>query len=322
MKISSPPLNISTVREMYSLWETAFGADVEPDLAPSVLAGKEKAFNDVKVYSELMAGSMVATAVSVSPLPLRSIGAIGEVATHPDSRNKGLATDLCRQVVEDFRRNEGEALFLGTENPHAARIYERLGWEYVPNTRLMVNLMKEETAQEFLERYFWRLTPVDVRIGQAVSRIPVIPLVIVPHHWAILDANTSIISTRIEKQSSCLRLYNRYQRLREKSQGEWFSLVTKDQKILGLSSAIKLAKRSYQVDGFCHAAYAEHFDRLIEHVINWCVDDGAARITMKLSQDDYEKKERVKILGFKETTCAGVFQSGDEKKDAVFYVYR
>ena len=83
----------------------------------------------------------------------------------------------------------------------------------------MVNLTKEETSEEFLERYFRKLTPVGVRIGQSVSRIPVIPLAIVPHDWAILDANTSIISTRIEKQFSCLRSYNRYQRLSEKSQG-------------------------------------------------------------------------------------------------------
>ena len=130
MKISSPPLDTSSVRELYALWETAFGEDVEPDIAPSVLAGNENAFNDVKIYRELMAGSIVATAISISPFALCSIGAIGEVATHPASRNRGLATGLCRRIIEDFRCNKGEALFLGTENPDAARIYEGLGWRY------------------------------------------------------------------------------------------------------------------------------------------------------------------------------------------------
>ena len=221
---------------MYDLWKLAFGIDVEPDITSDVLAGNEKDKNDFRVYSENVAGQIAATAIVVASLSLTELGALGEVATHPQFRNRGLATGLCRRLLEDFQDQGGEALFLGTVNPRAARIYERFGWNHIPDTKLMVNLTGEESPHEFLTNYFADLVPLEVRVADSSSRIPIIPLIISPHNWFVLDANVSIFSTRIEKQLSCLGLYNRYHYLREKSLGEWFTLVTQEGKVLGISS--------------------------------------------------------------------------------------
>ena len=50
---------------------------------------------------------------------------IGEVATRPEYRGQGIANRLCRQALDEFAEQGGEVVFLGTENPAAARIYRR-----------------------------------------------------------------------------------------------------------------------------------------------------------------------------------------------------
>ena len=50
---------------------------------------------------------------------------LGEVATDPKQRRSGISTRLCACALEEFRGNGGEAIFLGTGNPDAARVYYR-----------------------------------------------------------------------------------------------------------------------------------------------------------------------------------------------------
>ena len=321
LKVTSPPLDPPSVREMYDLWKLAFGIDIEPDISSDVLAGNESDANDFRVYRELMTGQIAATAIVVVPLGLPELGALGEVATHPLFRNRGLATGLCRRLLEDFKDQGGEALFLGTVNPSAARIYEKLGWSHIPDTKLMVNLAGEESPNEYLANYFADLVPLGVRVGESSSRIPIIPLIISPHDWSVMDANVSIISTRIEKQISCLGLYNRYHYLREKSLGEWFTLVTQEGKVLGISSAVHVNGRRYQIDGFCHVSYADSFRDLIQAAIAWCSDHGAADITMRLSSEDEAKKSLINSLGFHKPRLDGFFQYDNKKVDALLYSF-
>ncbi len=59
---------------------------------------------------------------------------------HPDYRRRGFATRLVRQIVEDARPDFG-SIRLRTENPAAARFYERLGF----------NPVREDAATHQLE---------------------------------------------------------------------------------------------------------------------------------------------------------------------------
>ena len=212
-------------------------------------------------------------------------------------------------------------MFLGTVNPSAARIYERLGWNHIPNTKLMVNLTGEESPHDFLTNYFADLVPLEVQVADSSSRIPIIPLIISPHDWFVMDANVSIFSTRIEKQLSCLGLYNRYHYLREKSLGEWFTLVTQKGKVLGISSAAHLRERCYQIDGFCHESYGDSFRDLIHAAITWCSDEEAEEITMRLSSEDEEKRSLISSMGFHKPRLNGSFHYRNKKVDAVLYSF-
>jgi ribosomal protein S18 acetylase RimI-like enzyme len=55
---------------------------------------------------------------------------IGNVATHPDHRGKGLARQLVRRAIEHARQNGGEICVLDVrdDNPPAYKLYESLGF--------------------------------------------------------------------------------------------------------------------------------------------------------------------------------------------------
>ena len=139
-----------------------------------------------------------------------ALGGFGEVATDPALRRAGIATDLCAQAVEDFRKRGGEALFLGAGDPGPARIYHRLGWRKLAGAYVMANVTSEDSPEEFLTDYFRSLGTVEVRPASPDIRIPIIPLLVLPHDWQVLDSNAAMFSTRYATLNSCMALYRSY----------------------------------------------------------------------------------------------------------------
>ena len=137
MKVQNPLLDPESVRQMHQLWLAGFGNDFVSDVPDDVLYGEENRWNRTNIYRHISEEQTISTAIVISPLALPSLGGLGEVCTAPRSRGEGLATRICQQLVKDFQRAEGLALFLGTVNPDAARIYERLGWQHINRSKLV-----------------------------------------------------------------------------------------------------------------------------------------------------------------------------------------
>jgi len=225
MKVQKPLLDPESVHQMHQLWLAAFGNDFVSDVPDDLLYGEQnhclptyiRGADDIYGHCNQPLGS---------PVSWRSWGGLHS----PPVPGEGLATRICQQLVKDFQRAEGLALFLGTVNPEAARIYERLGWQHINGSKLMVNLSGSDDYDDFIHRYFATSTPSQICRAKPASRIPIIPLVIFPHAWSILDSNISLYSTNVEPQLSCLGLYRRYDYLRTRGQGEWFTLITEEAK--------------------------------------------------------------------------------------------
>ena len=66
-----------------------------------------------------------------TPAEGREIGIVEFVSTAEAHRRKGVASALLGQLVEDFTRAGGLALYLCTTNPHAGRLYESRGFRYL-----------------------------------------------------------------------------------------------------------------------------------------------------------------------------------------------
>ena len=107
-------------------------------------------------------------------------------------RGRGIASRLCEQAVEEFVAQGGEAVFLGTGNPDAARIYHRLGWRRIAGTNVWARVTTGDSPEEYLADYFRAPGQVSIVPGDASLRVPMIPLLVAPHDWQVLDGNLPV----------------------------------------------------------------------------------------------------------------------------------
>src|SRR5439155_5157961 len=115
-------------------------------------------------------------------------------------RRQGIAGMLSARARDRFSSQGGQALFLGTHNPEALRVYHRLGWRKLAGANVMAWTRAPHTPEEFLVDYFRSGEPVTIVAGSPADRLAVIPLLVWPHEEHILDANLGMFSTRYAVQ--------------------------------------------------------------------------------------------------------------------------
>ena len=290
------PLEPGLTQELFDFWISIFGEPM--DLPPEVFLGSEVDQNDNIVYVARREGRLAGTCGMTMSRRVPGLGGYGEVATDPALRRSGIASALCAQSVEDFRDRGGEALFLGTANPGAARIYHRLGWRKLAGANVMVNITSGDSPEVFLVDYFRSLGPVEVRPASPEIRIPIIPLLVMPHDWQVLDSNAAMFSTRYATQNSCMGLYRRYGDVAADGRGAWFVAVTADGRAAGISTARMDDSGGCRVDGFAHKSRMDAWADLLKAAIRWAEAAGAQSVTADVSVEDEEKRALFEGLGF------------------------
>ena len=271
------------------------------DFPPEVFLGSERRHNQNTVYLRRRGTRLAGTCVLTTSKTVPALGGLGEVATEPKFRRSGIASDLCALAVEDFRESGGQALFLGTGNPEAARIYYRLGWRRLAGSNVMANISADESPEEFLADYFRSIDPpLSVEPVTPAVRLPMVPLLLMPHDWLVLDANPAgMYSTRHCIQSSCLSLYPKYDAVVGDGSGAWFTAGTGGGQVVGMSTARLDDTGECRVDGFVHLRFLDSWRGLMEAAVAWGVGWSATRIRALLSVEDEEKQALFESLGFR-----------------------
>lgn len=242
------PLSEELIGELCSLWRQIYAQDYHSEVP--VHAGQEKQYNHNTYYFIRHSGKVISVAhITISRGDPR-LGGLGDVATIPEYRGRGLALKLCQLAADEFEMCGGEALFLGTANSVAARVYGKVGWQFLPNSDVMLRVTAAEGPQEYISNYFNSAAhlPVEISEGTPRQRIGMIPLIVQPHEWVALDANVELFSTRVSKQVSCMSLYPKYEQI-EKS-GKWFAAQRSDGATVGLASVKLIDREIAQVDAF------------------------------------------------------------------------
>ena len=126
-----------------------------------------------------------------------------------------------------------------------------------------------------------------------------IPLLLCPHDWQVLDANTLMYSTRYATQKSCMGLYVRYERMRLSGGGAWFVAKTAEGRVVGLSTARGDDTGSCQIDAFAHARFSEAWEELVQAAIGRSHEHGMGRCYAVVSVEDEEKQSWFESLGFR-----------------------
>ena len=344
------PIRKELADELFTFWEGIFGPD-DPDIPMGVFLGDEDEHNSHIVFAERDGDVLAGTCGIMTPRANPEFAGIGEVATRPEYRGRGIAGRLCRQALDEFAENCGEAVFLGTENPSAARIYQRLGWRRISNSTVYANIISGASPEEYLADYFRTESQVKIVEGDASLRVPMIPLLLTPHDWQVLDGNlpTPMVSTRYAEQNSCMGLCRKYYYLvkpphaipepdivnpttnivipaeagiqRYGARGirgaNWFAAKTDDGRLVGLATAFTVAEGICYVDGFIHKRFIDSYEALVGAAIEWGKKLKAVRFATRLSVEDEEKRAKFEELGFRARSQEGTFILGEREVPAV-----
>ena len=309
------PLAADLAGQLMEFWAGIFGGP--PDVTSDVLLGEEVSDNRDTVYLTRRGGRLAGTCLLTVSKGVPLLGALGEVATAPEHRGSGTATELCGRAVEDFRSGGGQAVFLGTGNPDAARIYHRLGWRKLAGTKVMALVADGDSPEGFLVDYFRQRGPTRVTESTPHARVPMIPLLVAPHDWQVLDGNAAKFSTRYEVQHRCTGQYGLYAELTADRRGTWLCAQTSDGRVVGMATARLDRSGGCRVDGFAHRSYMDSWEDLIESAMGWGVTAGASRLETRLSIEDEEKRALFEKLGFRLAGDSGDFEMDGRKVRAI-----
>ncbi|MDP7578331.1 MAG: GNAT family N-acetyltransferase [SAR202 cluster bacterium] len=311
------PISEDLTDELTEFWDCIFGQN--PDVTRGVFLGDEVRDNHNLLYVDRRNGKIAGTCLLTTSQSVSGLACFGEVATDPIYRRSGIATELVSRAVSDFKEKGGGAIFLGTSNSNAARIYYRHGWRYLSGSGTMANITNGDSPEEYLVNYFHEVGTTTVRTGSAIERVPMIPLIHTPHDWQVLDSNASqhIYSTRYAKQVSCNGLYPRYETVRSNGRGNWFAANTNDGRVVGLATTRLTNDNSSRVDGFTHKRHIDAWPKLIQTAARWGINHGNKSVHALLSVEDEEKQAAFEAMGFKLGTSGKPFTMGEREVSSV-----
>ncbi len=296
------PLPDVLKEELIDFWQGVF--ETSYDGFRAVFDAKEKDYNHDIVYlvrkGEKLGGTCHLSHSIFNP----ELGGLGEVATAPEFMRMGIAAAVCEAARDEFFKHGGRAIFLGTGNPEAARVYYRLGWRKLAGANMMVCIASGDSPETFLVDYYRKNEPVTIGQASASDRISMIPLIVTAHDWQVLDVNAGVYSTRYVLLQSCMSLYPRYEALLEEGQGTWFGARSVSGILVGLSTARFVNPGQCQVDGFIHQNFNNDWGKLVKKAVDWGFSKGGSTCRATLSVEDREKKSLFEDLGFKETGSA------------------
>lgn len=294
-----PPISKELKAKLFNLWERTFDSNYQG--FENMMEGGENCDNRDVIYFLRKEGEFVGTCHLTISRSQFFLGGIGEVVTVPRFRRQGIASAVCARARDDFVDLGGEALFLGTKNPEASRVYHRLGWRKLDGADVMLLLTEKCSPEEFFIDYFSQGGSASVTLGSCAARIPMIPLILAPHDCLVLDFNLGLFSTRYMVQSSCMGLYPRYKTLVKGGRGYFFEARTLKGCLVGLSTARIDKYDVCWVDGFTHRYSQEIWSELIEAAFSWGKDQGVDRFRTLVALEDKEKRFAFEKLGFSVT---------------------
>lgn len=300
------PIRESLLQELVELWETIPELHTNEEWR-SELLGLEPSFNRILIYIVRERGQIVAACQFYISRRMPILSEFSYPGTRPECRGRGIATELWGAAIDDMKAIGVEAIFLGTFDRIAFRLYRRLGFSKLPASLTFVQALNGLSAEEFLVDWFRDAGPAAVSPGDPGDQLPSYPLIVSPHDWQVLDANAGLMSTRYSLHRIFRGLYLKCANVGDDENGARFSATTSDGKVVGMSTARLDEDGSCAVDGFVHHRYPDSYDDLIRAGVEFGESRGAHAIYANVSREDVVKCQRFAALGFREAGSAPDF---------------
>ncbi len=300
------PIQESLLQELIELWETIPELQTNEEWQRELL-GFGPSFNRILIYIVRERGRVVAMCQFYISRRMPILSEFSYPGTRPECRGRGIATKLWGAAVDDMKAMGVDAIFLGTFDRIAFRLYRRLGFSKLPASLTFVQALNGLSAEEFLADWFRDAGPATVSRGDPGDQLPSYPLIVSPHDWQVLDANAGLMSTRYSLHRTFRGLYLKCANVGDDADGARFSATTSDGKVVGMSTARLEDDSTCAVDGFVHHRYPDLWDDLILAAIGFGQSRGASAVLARVSREDIEKCQRFAALGFREAGYAADF---------------
>ena len=235
--------------EMLCRLEEIFGKEEHLLEAPQ-LTGKEiKENRDIVVLAKKdgrLAGAIHGTIPKHEP----HIAGLSAMFTTPDTRGTGQGRILFGRMVETLETMGVKAIFLGTSNPVAEKLYASFGFRYLFGSGVMARFSEGAVAEFNKNRFAAPKGAIHIEEGSAKMRIPIVPLALSRLKYKIYDANLGFVNPNVLTQFSCMGLYPKYMAL-ENSGGRCYGVYDE----AGVLGAVATVTADGCFDGFGWPAY-------------------------------------------------------------------
>lgn len=227
----------------------------------------------------------------------QEIGTLGHVFTRPEYRGRGLCSALMEVVCRIFKEQGGLAMYLGSDNPVAIRIYERYGFRlYNPPSGSggTFRWVVKGAPDAFDDAYFAPLS-VSIRQGHPGDLSLMGALYNCPHPWLIKD-----FAHQVYRESGFEGQFLRA--IQEIRQGGSFHVLENSaHRIMGAALLIP-NRQPYQghvktLDFLVHPNYFDHAESLVERTLTEAEPDEVIRAYAASS--DEEKIAILESLSFR-----------------------
>ena len=172
------PIQESLLQELIELWETIPELRTNEEWQRELL-GLEPPFNRILIYIVREGGRVVAMCQFYISRRMPVLSEFSYPGTRPECRGRGIATELWGAAIDDMKAMGVDAIFLGTFDRIAFRLYRRLGFSKLPASLTFVQALNGLSADEFLVDWFRDGGPATVSPWRSRRSAPVLP----PHRF-------------------------------------------------------------------------------------------------------------------------------------------
>jgi GNAT superfamily N-acetyltransferase len=261
----------------------------------------------------LVGDTLAATCWSGWGREFPDIAVMGGVATAEAYRGRGFASAVVGAVCERYDSAGGRLLYLGTGNPLARRIYERLGFRPVAGQIFCRAARGARPDEGFAAGRGAAARPASWR-----EMASIVPLYLLPHPCVLADAGIGLPSARVAEPRRCVRIFWDLWKSIEPS-GRW-AVLRND---LGWPVASALARPAFtpsaapraaagkpcgpsaagfSVDFLWHPDYSVEAAAFVENWLEEIEATSGRACSMLICDGDTWKLREARALGFE---CAG-----------------
>ena len=239
--------------QMLCRLEEIFGIE-ERLLETPQLTGLETSENKDIVFLAMEDGVLLGAIHGTIPKKEPQIAGLSAMFTTPQARGTGLGRKLFGKMVETLEIMGVKAMFLGTSNPVAEKLYASFGFRYLFGSGVMARFSEGAVADFHKSRFVAPKGTIRIEKGSAEMRIPIVPLALSRLQYKIYDANLGIANPEVLTQFSCMGLYPKYMALKGSFFGAWDEA--------GVLGAAATVTEDGCFDGFGWPAYEDALQKI------------------------------------------------------------